>query len=185
MASELPRRRRLEPQDASGSTAPPPMVHRPGQALHRQDGDVQGHDDHRPRPGGGPAHGQQLRLPGPLPLLRRHHLPPHHPGLRGPGRRPDGHRHGRARLPVRRRAAASPVATRSARWPWPTPVRTPTAASSSSSAGPTACACRRSTRCSARWSRASSGRRHRGRRHAGGKPKERVTIDSVTITEAD
>ena len=35
-----------------------------------------------------PQDGQQLRVPGPLPLLRRHRVPPHHPGLRAPGRRP-------------------------------------------------------------------------------------------------
>ena len=30
--------------------------------------------------------GQQLRVPGPLPLLRRHRLPPDHPRLHVPGR---------------------------------------------------------------------------------------------------
>ena len=35
--------------------------------------------------------------------LRRHHLPPRHPQLHDPGRRPRGHRHGRSRLQVRRR----------------------------------------------------------------------------------
>ena len=48
---------------------------------------------------------QQLRLPGPLPLLRRHRLPPGHSGLRPPGRRPDGHRHRGPRLPLRGRTA--------------------------------------------------------------------------------
>ena len=48
---------------------------------------------------------QQLRLPRPLPLLRRHRVPPDHPGIRHPRRRPDRERHGRARLPLRRRAA--------------------------------------------------------------------------------
>ena len=33
-----------------------------------------------------PRDGQQLRVPGALPLLRRHRVPPHHPGLRAPGR---------------------------------------------------------------------------------------------------
>ena len=51
-----------------------------------------------------PQHRQQLRQPRPLPLLRRHHLPPRHPELRGAVRRPHRHRHRRPRLRVRRRA---------------------------------------------------------------------------------
>ena len=109
-----------------------------------------------------PRDGQQLRLPGALPLLRRHRLSPRDPRFRPAGRRPDRHRHRRPGLPLRRRAAQGPAATRSARWPWPTPGRTPTAASSSSSRAPTASACRRCTRSSARscagstWSRRST-----------------------------
>ena len=49
-----------------------------------------GHDGHRARPARRAEDRQQLRLPGPLPLLRRHHLPPDHPRLRAPGRRPRG-----------------------------------------------------------------------------------------------
>ena len=40
-----------------------------------------------------------------VPLLRRHHVPPDHHGLRHPVRRPEGRRHRRPRLRVRRRAA--------------------------------------------------------------------------------
>ena len=69
-------------------------VHRPGEALHRRHGDVEGHDHDRARPGRRARDGQQLRLPRPVPLLRRHRLPPDHPGLRAPGRRPDGDRPG-------------------------------------------------------------------------------------------
>ena len=86
----------------------------------------------RPRPGRRAEDGQQLRLPGPLPLLRRRHLPPDHPGLHVPGRRPDGHRAGRSRATSSPTSCPSRGATRSARSPWPTPARTPTAASSSS-----------------------------------------------------
>ena len=114
--------------------------HRPGQALHGRDGDLQGDHDHRPRPGRRARDRQQLRLPGPLPLLRRHRLPPDHPRLRAPGRRPRGHRHGAAPATSSPTSCPAPAATRSDRWPWPTPGPTPTAASSSSSAGPTGCA---------------------------------------------
>ena len=68
-----------------------------------------------------------------VPLLRRAHLPPRRARLRRPGRRPERHGSGRARLHVRGRAArARCPTTRRARWRWPTPDRTPTAASSSS-----------------------------------------------------
>ena len=46
-----------------------------------------------------------IRQPRPPPLLHRHDLPPDHPGLRDPGRRPDRHRHRRSRLHDRRSAA--------------------------------------------------------------------------------
>jgi peptidylprolyl isomerase/peptidyl-prolyl cis-trans isomerase B (cyclophilin B) len=40
-------------------------VHRSRPAVHRRDGDLQGDHDDRPGPGGGAEDGQQLRLPGP------------------------------------------------------------------------------------------------------------------------
>ncbi len=80
-------------------------MHRPGQALHRDDGHLEGHHGHRARPDRRAADRQQLRVPGALPLLRRHRLSPRDPGLRAPGRRPRGHRPRRSRLPLRRRAA--------------------------------------------------------------------------------
>jgi cyclophilin family peptidyl-prolyl cis-trans isomerase len=54
---------------------------------------------HRARRGQRTQHGQQLRLPRRLPLLRRHHLPPHHQRLHVPGWRPHRHRPWRPRLP--------------------------------------------------------------------------------------
>ena len=72
----------------------PPMVIDAEQALRGHDGHLARDDGHRPRPPRRAEDRQQLRVPGPLPLLRRHRLPPHHPGLRAPGRRP---RRGRAR----------------------------------------------------------------------------------------
>ena len=58
-------------------------------------------------------------------LLRRHDLPPHRPGLRDPGRRPDADRHRRARLLDGRRAARRTRRTRraSSRWRRPAPRR--------------------------------------------------------------
>ena len=57
-------------------------------------------------------------------LLRLRQLPPGHPRLRRPGRRPHRDRHRRTRLQVRRDrpglATNPPCSTRSARWPWPT-----------------------------------------------------------------
>ena len=66
----------------------PPMCIDAGQDLRGRDADVEGPDHHRPRRQGRPQDGEQLRGPGPLPLLRRHRLPPHRPRLRHPGRRP-------------------------------------------------------------------------------------------------
>ena len=136
--------------------AEPAMCIDPGQALHGDHGDHQGADDHRARSRRRSPHGEQLRVPGPLPLLRRHRLPPRHPRLRAPGRRPHRHRHRGPGLQVRRRAPRRRAATSWGRWPWPTPGPTPTAASSSSSRAPTGCACRPATRCSARWCPAST-----------------------------
>ena len=71
----------------------------------------------------GAAHGEQLHLPGAPEVLQLRDLPSGHPGLRHPGRRPDGHRHRRTRLhdprrvPQDGRRATVPAATR---WPWPT-----------------------------------------------------------------
>ena len=56
--------------------------------------DLQGLDHLRARRGRRAEDGQQLRLPLPLPLLRRHRLPPDHPRFRRPGRRPDRDRAG-------------------------------------------------------------------------------------------
>ena len=126
--------------------------HRPLQDLH-------GHRDHRrralhhqPRPKPGAQDGQQLRLPGRPPLLRLHRLPPGHPRLRRPDRRPDRHRHRRPGLPVRRRAPGE------GRPPVPAGLGghgqlrapTPTAASSSSWPAPRARRLAPATRCSAR-----------------------------------
>ena len=40
--------------------------------------------------GARPEDGQQLRVPGPLALLRRHRLPPDHPRVHAPGGDPEG-----------------------------------------------------------------------------------------------
>jgi len=80
-------------------------VHRPFQALHRRDGHVQGHDGVRPRRGERSENGEQLRVPGALPLLRGDRVPPDHPGFCAAGRRSGGDRCRRARLPIRGRAA--------------------------------------------------------------------------------
>ena len=63
-----------------------------------------------------PEDGEQLRLPGPAGLLPLRDLPPGHPELHGPDRRPDRDRHGRSRLHHPRRAAGRQPArsTRSA-----------------------------------------------------------------------
>ena len=70
-------------------------------------------------------------------FLRRHHVPPRHQGLHGPGRRPHRHRPRRPRVSLRRRDRRQPpTSTRSALCRWPTPGRTPTARSSSSRTWP-------------------------------------------------
>ena len=83
----------------------PPMVIDTDQALRGDHDHLARHHGHRPRPPRRPEGGQQLRVPGPLPLLRRHRVPPHHPGLRAPGRRPHRDGFGWSGLPLRRRAA--------------------------------------------------------------------------------
>ena len=96
-----------------------------------------------------PEDRQQLRLPGPLPLLRRRRLPPDHPGLRRPVRRPArAAATRRARLRVRRRAARRARRRLRDRLAGHGQLRrrTPTAASSSSSPATRASTCRRATR---------------------------------------
>ena len=77
---------------------------RPEQEVHRRHQDQPGRDDGRAVPEGRPEHGQQLRVPLARGVLQRGDLPPDHQGLHGPDRRPAGHRHGRCRLQVQRRA---------------------------------------------------------------------------------
>src|SRR3954463_440466 len=48
-------------------------------------------DRDRALPGRGAQDGRELHHPCGQGVLRRRHLPPHHPGLHGPGRRPDRH----------------------------------------------------------------------------------------------
>ena len=127
--------RRLRAEDAAVPLGRARDGHRPVQALHGHDGHEPGQHRHRARCRSAPEDGQQLRVPGPAPLLRRRHLPPHHRRVHVPGRRSDRHRPGRARATGSRTSCPSPASTSSARWPWPTPAPTPTAASSSSSAG--------------------------------------------------
>ena len=132
--------------------AEPPMVHRPGQALHGHHGDLEGDHGHRPRPGRRARRRSTTSSSWPATTTSTGS------SSTGSSRASSS----RAATPRARAAAApatgsptscpSPGATRSARWPWPTPGPTPTAASSSSSAAPTGPACRRSTPCSARWS---------------------------------
>ena len=80
-------------------------LHRRHQDLHRRGDHQQGRLHHRARCQRGAVDGQQLRRAGPIPLLRQHHLPSGHPGVRRAVRRPDGYRHGWARLQLRRRTA--------------------------------------------------------------------------------
>ena len=65
-------------------------------------------------------------------LLRRRHLPPRHPRLHGPGRRPDGNRLAAAPA-TRSRTSSTTTRSSAARSRWRTPGRTRTARSSSSS----------------------------------------------------
>ena len=74
-----------------------------------------------------PPDREQLRVPGRQGLLPLRDLPPGHPGLHGPDRRPD--RHGRPAVPAtpsptstRPRRPTPPTSTPSGRWPWPTPA---------------------------------------------------------------
>ena len=74
--------------------------------------ELPGHDRDQPRHDGRPpelerraADGQQLRQPGPPPLLRRPGVPPHHPRVHDPGRLPRGLGSWWPGLPLRRRAA--------------------------------------------------------------------------------
>ncbi len=115
-------------------------LRRPAQELLDQGGDVlrgrrdrRRHLHHRLGPRQGAEHGQQLRLPGPLPRLRRRSLPPGDPRLRRPGRRRRPARTAAA-MPATSSATNSLIraTTRPVRWPWPTAVPTPTARSSSS-----------------------------------------------------
>ena len=109
------------------------------------------------------------------------------PGFVAPGRRPDRHRDAAGRATGSPTSCPSPAATRSGRWPWPTPGPTPTAASSSSSAAPTGVrlppqllALRQG---GLRASTSVAAIDAVGTRS--GKPTEQVTIESVTIAEAD
>ena len=127
--------RRIGPQDEALFRAPAD-VHRPVRQRYTAEmvtskGTMRFALDATARPGDG----EQLRLPRPLPLLRRDRLPPHHPRVRRPRRRPDRDRDQEGPATSSPTSCPSPVATRSARWRWPTPGRTPTAASSSSSRG--------------------------------------------------
>ena len=109
----------------------PPMLIDTEQALRGDHGHLARHDGDRARPAGRAEDGEQLRVPRPLPLLRRHRVPPHHPGLRAPGRRP--HRIGSGgpgyrfddELPGRRQLQGRLAGHGQRR------ARTPTAASSS------------------------------------------------------
>ena len=129
-------------------------------------------------------------------VLSRYHyydgiaVPPDHPGLRRAVRRPDGQRHRRPRLHVRRRAARRRASTSSARWPWPTPGPTPTAASSSSSPATRARSCRRNYSLFGQVTDgfdttvkaiAAAGE---ARPQDGGRRSEPVQITKVTITES-
>ena len=69
-----------------------------------------------PRPGARPCRAH--RRPGRKRLLRRRRLPPRHPRLHGPGRRPDRDRHGRLRAsrPQGRIQRASRTSAAPARW---------------------------------------------------------------------
>ena len=115
---------------SSGSSTKSRRCSSTRQALRGDDDHVPRHDGHRSRPAGRAQDRQQLRLPGPLPLLRRDHLPPHHPRVRAPGGDPTA-RGRAARATGSPTSSLPPAATRSGRWPWPTPARTPTGASSS------------------------------------------------------
>ena len=107
------------------------------------------------------------------------------PGFVLPGRGPDGHRPGRSRLPVRGRAAgARPLRARFAGHGQRRSEhqRQPVLRHQRAVGG----GCRRSTRCSARWSPAWTWSRPSMRIGTqSGTPNEEVTIESVTIAESD
>ena len=124
------RRRRLEPPAAEVRRGAADG-HRHEQALRRHHGHLARHHGHRARPPRRAEDGQQLRVPGPLPLLRRRRVPPHHPGLRAPGRRPHRDGLGRPGLPLRRRAAGGRALQGRLAGHGQRRARTPTAASSS------------------------------------------------------
>ena len=63
----------------------------------------EGADRDRALPRGRAQDGRELHQARGRGVLRRRHLPPRDPRLHDPGRRPDGHRHGRPRLHVRGR----------------------------------------------------------------------------------
>ena len=83
--------------------------------INADDGDQQGHARARALRRRRAEDGGELRQARARRLLRRRHLPPRDPGLHDPGRRPDRHRHGRARLPVRGRDQLEPDRPRRAR----------------------------------------------------------------------
>ena len=130
--------------------------------------------------------------PRPEGLLRRHDLPPDRPGLRDPGRRPDGDGQRRPRLhdgrPAARRRDVHPRGGRDGEDRQPSPPARP-AASSSSSPRPTP-GCRPTTRCSARSRaacRSSTGsassatrRRRRGDADRDGRDREGDASTSVS-----
>ena len=165
---------------------PPAHVHRPGQALHGRDGDLQGHDDHRPRP----ASPRPATVNNFVFLARCHYYDGivfHRiiPGFVLQGGDPEG-RAGAAPATGSTTSCRPRAATRSARWPWPTPGPTPTAASSSSSAGPTGVALPPQLLAVRQGGRRARRGRAPSRPSAPvGRATERVAIESVTITEAD
>ena len=93
--------------------------------------------------------GRQHARPGGEGLLRRPHVPPHHPRLHDPGRLPAGHRHRRPGLRVRGRVQRPQDRPRRA-GDGQRRARTPTARSSSSSRPTPRRGSTASTRCSAR-----------------------------------
>ena len=103
----LPRHRRLRTEAAG--------VHRDAAVLHRRHQDVHGRGRDQLRSEftieldsrSGPAERQQLRHARPLPLLRRHRVPPGAHRLRGAVRRPRRQRLRRAGLHDPRRVAAA------------------------------------------------------------------------------
>ena len=81
--SPIPKRRRwrIDPKKKYTATIETSRRHHEGRAVRRRSAED----------------GQQLRLPGARGLLRRRDLPPRHPRLHDPGRRPHRHRHAAGR----------------------------------------------------------------------------------------